>query len=59
MRGRVAAQVNSKFAAGDIAGAEAASHKAKLWSWIAFGTGLVLGLGYLALYAVGVLVAKS
>lgn len=33
-------QVNSKFAAGDIAGAMEASRQAKMWCWIAFGLGL-------------------
>jgi hypothetical protein len=37
-----AAQVNSKLNAGDIAGAEAASRNAKLWSWIGFGVGAVV-----------------
>ena len=35
-----AAQVNSKLAAGDIAGARDASAKAKMFCWIAFGIGL-------------------
>jgi hypothetical protein len=35
-----AAQVNSKLAAGDIAGAREASDKAKMWSWISFGVGI-------------------
>jgi hypothetical protein len=35
------AQVNSKLAAGDIAGAQDASNKAKLFCWIAVGLGLV------------------
>ena len=35
-----AAQVNSKVAAGDMAGAEEASRKARMWCWIAFGAGL-------------------
>lgn len=35
-------QVNSKLAAGDVAGAEEASRKAKMWCWIAFGAGIVL-----------------
>lgn len=39
-----AAQVNSKLAAGDVAGAEAASRNAKLWCWISFGVGIVLAL---------------
>jgi hypothetical protein len=41
-----AAQVNAKVQAGDIAGAQAASRNAKMWSWISFGT----GLGVIALY---------
>jgi hypothetical protein len=39
-----AAQVNSKLAAGDIAGAREASAKAKLFCWIAFGIGIALSL---------------
>jgi len=35
-----AAQVNGKLSAGDIAGAEEASRKAKMWFWIAFCLGL-------------------
>jgi hypothetical protein len=35
-----AAQVNSKLAAGDVAGARAASSNANLWAWIAIGLGL-------------------
>jgi len=37
-----AAQVNSKQAAGDIAGAQESSNKAKMWCWISFGVGLVV-----------------
>jgi len=36
-----AAQVNSRWNAGDIAGANDASKNAKLWAWIAFGAGLL------------------
>src|ERR1051325_6900915 len=36
-----AAQVNSKLAAGDVAGAEAASRNAKMWCWISFGIGVL------------------
>jgi uncharacterized membrane protein YvbJ len=36
------AQVNSKLVAGDVAGAQAASDKAKMWAWIAFGVGVLL-----------------
>jgi hypothetical protein len=38
------AQVSSKQAAGDIAGAMAASSTAKTWCWVSFGLGLVAGL---------------
>jgi len=37
-----ATQVNAKVAAGDIAGAEAASKKAKLWMFISIGLGIVV-----------------
>ena len=37
-----AAQVNSKLAAGDRAGALDSSRKAKMWTWIALGTGLLV-----------------
>lgn len=37
-------QVNSKLAAGDHFGAQAASDNARLWCWISFGVGLVVGL---------------
>lgn len=36
-----ATQVNSKYAAGDIAGAMEASKKAKMWTMISAGVGLV------------------
>ena len=41
-----ATQVDSKWAAGDFAGAEDASKKAKLWGIIAAGSGLLAGLLY-------------
>ena len=41
-----AAQVNSKLAAGDIAGAQASAHLAKVWSWVGFGAGIVVGIIY-------------
>jgi hypothetical protein len=37
-----AAQVDSKVAAGDHAGALETSRKARMWAWISFGTGLVI-----------------
>lgn len=39
-----AAQVNSKLAAGDVAGARDASDKAKLFCWIGFGLGIVANI---------------
>ncbi len=48
------AQVNSKVAKGDIEGARASSKNAKMWCWIALGTGLVIGLLYIILMAMGV-----
>lgn len=39
-----AAQVGSKLAYGDVEGARRASDTAKMWCWIAFGSGLVIGL---------------
>ena len=41
-----ATQVDGKLAAGDLTGAMEASSKAKLFSWIGFGGGILLGLGY-------------
>ena len=49
-----AAQVNGKVAAGDIAGAVDASKKAKLFSFIAIGIGVALGLVYVLLMFLGV-----
>lgn len=42
-----AAQVNGRVAAGQRAAAMEMSRKAKTWAWVAFGTGIVLVLGYL------------
>jgi interferon-induced transmembrane protein/zinc ribbon protein len=49
-----AAQVNSKVARCDIEGAKASSKNAKMWCWIAFGTGLVVIVGYILLMVLGV-----
>jgi hypothetical protein len=43
------AQVNTKLAAGDVAGARDASQKAKMWAWIGFGIGALVGAIYLGL----------
>ncbi len=37
-----AAQVNSRWNSGDFQGALDASRNAKLWAWIAFGSGFVV-----------------
>jgi hypothetical protein len=42
-----AAQVNSKWAAGDYAGAAEASNKAKMFCWIGFGIGIAVQLIWL------------
>lgn len=47
-----AAQVNTKLAAGDIAGATAASRNAKMWTWISAGAGALVGLAYAGLMMV-------
>ena len=49
-----AAQVNSKAAVGDQAGAQAAAAKAKLWCWLAFGVGLAVAAIYVVVIAFGV-----
>jgi hypothetical protein len=48
-----AAQVNSKLAAGDIAGAQASAHLAKIWSWVGLGCGALLGIIYAIAGAAG------
>ena len=46
-----AAQVDSKYAGGDYAGAQKSAENAKLWLWIAFGIGCLKLLGVLAYLA--------
>ena len=48
-----AAQVNSKLAAGDVAGAQEASQKAKMFTMIGFVIGLVVWLAYLLFFSAG------
>jgi len=48
-----ATQVNGKVAAGDVAGAQDASKKAKMFSFIAIGIGLLGGVIWLILFALG------
>ncbi len=45
-----AAKVGNRLALGDIPGAQEASRKAKMWTWITFGIGI-------AIYVIGILVA--
>src|SRR2546430_9271349 len=49
-----ATQVNGKVAAGDVAGAQDASKKAKMFSFIAIGLGLLLVVVYVLLMLLGV-----
>ena len=50
-----AAQVNSKVASGDDAGAIKASKQAKMWCWISFGVGLAIGIIYFFAMLIGFL----
>lgn len=49
-----AAQVNSRWNSGDIQGAMDASRNAKLWAWIAFGSGLLIAVVMTLLAVLGV-----
>lgn len=49
-----AAKVESRFNAGDYAGAESASQAAKKYTMIAFIIGLVVAVGYILLMILGV-----
>jgi len=51
-----AAQANSKMGQGDYDGAVQSAEKAKTWTWIAFGAGLLIGIAY---FAIGVLGAAG
>jgi len=54
-----AAQVNSKWNAGDYEGALNSSKNAKLWAWIGLGSGLALGLIFMLLSIFGVIAGLS
>src|SRR6266567_9517504 len=54
-----ATQVNGKVAAGDIAGAQDASKKAKMFSFIAIGIGVVCILIYVIMMILGVGLSAS
>ena len=49
-----AAQVNSRWNSGDIQGALDASRNAKMWAWIAFGSGLLVAVVMTLLAVLGV-----
>lgn len=50
-----AAQVNSKLAGGDIAGAQQASKNAKMWCWISLGAGLLVCVFYILAVVLGIM----
>lgn len=54
-----AAQVNSKIQAKDFEGAQNCSRLAKIWSWVAFGCGLVVGILYLLFSVLGAVLDHS
>lgn len=54
-----ATQVNNKFQAGDIAGAEAASKSAKMWTMISAGVGLVVIVIVVILNVMGLLMSSN
>ena len=48
-----AAKVDGKVSRGDIAGALDSSNKAKTWTWVSFGSGLVVVVLYIGLMVAG------
>jgi len=50
-----AAQVNTKLASGDVAGAQESSRKAKMWCWISGGAGIAV----MVIYAIITVLAIS
>lgn len=50
-----AAQVNSKWAIGDVSGALQSSKNAKTWAWVSFAAGLLGVVIWIALVAFGIL----
>jgi len=54
-----AAQVNTKVGQGDIEGARNSSQNAKMWCWIAFGSGLVVGVLYLAFVVISAMLQQK
>ena len=51
-----AAQVNSKWIAGDYEGARNSSRNAKIWAWVAFGFGIVSAITVFILSAIGIVI---
>lgn len=49
-----AAQVNSKWIAGDYNGALSSSKNAKIWAWVSFAVGISALVIYMILLAVGI-----
>jgi t-SNARE complex subunit (syntaxin) len=47
-----AAQVNSKWQAGDLEGAAKSSKNAKLWAWLSAGIGIALAIIYIVVVVV-------
>lgn len=54
-----AAQVNSKWNAGDLEGARIASKNAKMWAWIGLASGFAIALIAVLLSVFGVLAGIS
>lgn len=54
-----ATQVNSKYQAGDIAGAQEASKKAKMWLMISAGVGVVIWILVIILNVFGVMMSSG
>lgn len=54
-----AAQVNGKLQAGDIAGAQDAANKAKMFCWIGFGIGLLVNLIVIIVQALAVMASSG
>jgi hypothetical protein len=54
-----AAQVNSKLAAGDYAGAVEVSGKAKTWCWVSFGIGLAATVIWFIFVLIGAIAGHS
>lgn len=50
-----AAQVNSKWTAGDVSGAFQSSKNAKTWAWVSFAVGMMGMVIWIALVAFGIL----